>query len=180
LIRSLALATLFTAFVAHAADDRRAAIVARALSYDYALKSRAGEGLSIGVVYRPVTTEAAADQWVQSFKPLESVKVQGMAINVAKIAYEGIDRLKSRVSAEGIDVLIVCDGLDDALSAILQLSHEKKLLTVAGKEAYVQGGVTLGIVNEGERITIEVNVAGAAAEGVNFSSELLRLAKMIK
>ena len=165
-----------------AESTRQATIIARVFSYDYKLKARAGESLVIAVLFKSgdAASESAAQGWFEGFKALVGTKVQGLPLSVVKLAFTNPAQVRAAVAAQGIDVLLVSDHLEAELGAIKELSRSKKLMTVAGKEAYVPQGLTLGVFADGERNQIEVNLTAARAEDVSFSSDLLRLAKIIK
>ncbi len=165
-----------------AGEDRQAAILARAFSYDYSLKQRAGESVTLVLIYRAGNggSESSADAWARGFKPLEGAKVAGVPFTVVRHAFESAEKLKGFAQEKGADILLVCDGLESDLSAIKEVSREKKLLSVATREPYLQRGLSLGVFMEGERHAIVINLSAASQEGVTFSSDLLRLAKVIR
>lgn len=178
----LTVVALFASGLAQAADDKRAPILARALSYEYTLKNRAGDALSIAVLYKAgsSSSDAAAEAWVKAFKSFEGVKVQGLPLGVVKIGWDSADRVKGLLSAQGIDILVVADGLDTDLGAVRDLARGLKILTVGEKMSYLEDGLTLGVVDAGGKLTIVINLSSAAQEGITFSSELLKLAKVIR
>lgn len=154
----------------------------RAFSYDYSLKQRAGDAVVLAILYKPgsSSSEAAADTWAKAFKPGDGEKIQGLPFQLVRHGYEGADKLKSFVSEKGVDILVVCDGLEPDLSAIKDFSREKKLLTVATKEPFIQRGLSIGVFVDGDKHAIVVNLPAATQEGVTFSSDLLRLARVIR
>lgn len=172
------LVALLAALAAHAGEERKATILARAFSYDYSLKERAGKSVGLAVVHKPGSDNA--DEWVKAFKTLEGVTVQGLPLTVSKVAFEGADKLKAKIASDGLDIIFVCDGLESDLSTIKESVREKHVLSVGATEAMVQQGLTLGVFADGAKTVITVNLSAAGAEGVSFSSELLRLAKVIR
>ncbi len=165
-----------------AGSDREAAIVARALAYDYNLKARVGDSLVVAVLYKEgeASSVAMAEAWMKGFESLGGVKVAGLPLTATKLAFSGLPPLKATIASKGVDVLLVCEGLDAELGGLKEISHAQKLLTIAGKEAYVTQGLTLGVFPDGDHSTIEVNLGAAAQENVSFSSDLLRLAKVTR
>jgi hypothetical protein len=161
------------------ASSRAAVILGRAFAYDYNLKSRAGDDLVLAVLYSP-QNPGAADGWVDAFKGLDGVKIQGLSLKVVRVAYNGAAALRTEVTNQGIDILLVCDGLDGAVSAIQGLSRSAHLLTVADKEAFVEQGLSLGVFETDGKTEIVVNLPATGQEGVAFSSDLLRLARIIR
>jgi hypothetical protein len=106
--------------------------------------------------------------------------VQGLPFSVVKHAYESPEKLKAIVAERGVDILLICEGLEADLGAVKDLSRGQKLLTVAAKEPYMQRGLSIGVFVEGEKLAIVVNLSATSQEGVSFSSDLLRLARVIR
>jgi hypothetical protein len=171
--------------VAHAdqvAPDKQAVILARALAYDDNLKARAGDSLLVAVLFKASAagSESAADAVVRAFKALEGVKVQGLPLRVVKMAFSSKDALHSAVSSQGIDALYVCTGLEGDQTAIRDESRRDHVLTIASKEEQLTSGLSLGVFLFDGKTTITVNLPSSKDEGAAFSSELLRLARVIR
>jgi hypothetical protein len=154
----------------------------RAFSYENSLKQRAGDTVVLAVLYKSGNSgsEAAADAWAKAFKPADGEKIQGLPFQVIRHAYDSVDKLKAVVGEKGVDILVVCEGLESDVANIKDFSREKKVLTVGTKEPLVQRGLAIGVFVEGEKHTIVVNLPAASAEGITFSSDLLRLARLIR
>jgi hypothetical protein len=171
--------------VSHAdavAPDKQAVILARALAYDDNLHTRAGESLVVAVIFKAGQggSESAADGIVRAFKAIEGVKVQNMPLHVVKIAYGGKDALHGVVSSQGIDALYVCPGLEGDQGGIREESRRDHILTIASREDQLTSGLSLGVFLFDGKTTITVNLPASKEEGAAFSSELLRLARVIR
>jgi hypothetical protein len=117
---------------------------------------------------------------VRAFKALEGVKVQGLPLRVVKVAFTGKDALHSAVSSQGIDALYVCAGLEGDQTAIRDESRRDHILTIASREEQLTAGLSLGVFLFDGKMTITVNLPSSKDEGAAFSSELLRLARVIR
>ena len=177
-----AIIALLLSTAARAEDDKRAALLARAFSYDYALKERAGDSLTVAIVFKGgnSASESSADALLKAFKALEGVKVQGLPLNALKLSWDGAEKMKAAVGMHGIDVLVVCEGLDSEVGAVRDFCRMMKIMSVGETIAYVEAGLTLGVFDTGGKKTLVVNLSAAPQENVSFSSELLRLAKVIR
>jgi hypothetical protein len=164
------------------APDKQAVILARALAYDDNLKTRAGDSLVIAVIFKASAggSESAADGVVRAFKAIEGVKVQGLPLRVVKLAFSGKDALHGAVTSQGIDALYVCAGLEGDQSAIRDESRRDHILTIASREEQLTAGLSLGVFLFDGKTTITVNLPSSKEEGAAFSSELLRLARVIR
>lgn len=162
--------------------EKQAVILARALAYDDNLKNRAGDSLVVAVVFKPgqAPSESAADAIFKAFKALEGVKVRDLPLKTVKLAYSGKDALHSAIVGQGIDALYVCAGVDGDQAAIKEVSHRDHVLTIASREDWLQSGLALGVFTVDGKTTISVNLPASKEEGAAFSSELLRLAHVIR
>lgn len=171
-----------TALADSVAPDKQAVILARALAYDDNLKSRAGDSLTVAVLFKSGQggSESAADGMLHAFKALEGVKVQGLPLHAVKLAYTSKDALHAAVTSQGIDVLYVSPGLDGDQGAIRDESKRDHVLTIASREDQLNAGLSLGVFSFDGKTTITVNLPASKEEGAAFSSELLRLARVVR
>lgn len=162
--------------------DKQAVILTRALAYDKELRARAGGSLVIAILYRPgaADSDSVAAEALRAFKALEGVKVQDLPISIVKLAYTGKDALKNAITAQGIDALYCCPGLEPELGALREVSHQQHVLTFAAKEAFVQAGLSMGVFPKEGKPTIVINLAASREEGASLASELLRLATVLR
>lgn len=181
LVAALAVAAPLVA-LADIPPDRQALILTRALSYDDNLKSRAGDSVVVAVLFKPgnPASEAMADTTTRAFKAVEGVKVQNLPFRAVKVGYGGKDALQAAIGAQGIDALYVCAGLDGDASAIRDLARKVHVLTIGSREDLVEHGMSLGVFTVDSKPTITVNLAASREEGAAFSSELLRLAHVLR
>ncbi|MGZ3441616.1 MAG: YfiR family protein, partial [Polyangia bacterium] len=124
--------------------------------------------------------ESTADSVVRAFKALECVKVQNLPLRVVKLAYSSKDALHSAVTSQGIDALYVCPGLESDQGGIRDESRRDHVLTIASREEQLTAGLSLGVFTFEGKTTITVNLPASKEEGAAFSSELLRLARVIR
>lgn len=164
------------------AEQKAAPIIARAVAYDYNLKARAGASLNVAVLFKAGDSgsEAAADRWLQAFRALEGVKLQGVPLSAFKLAYTQAEKLGVDGETQQVDVLFVAEGLDGELGALTRLARARKWLTIGTRERHTREGLSLAVFNEGGRNVISVNLPANREEGVNFASDLLRLARVIR
>jgi hypothetical protein len=162
--------------------ERQVLILTRALAYDENLAQRAGDEFVVAVLSRAATAGAdpTADAATKAFKNLGGVKIHGLPVRAVRVPYINGTTLAAAVDREGIDALYLCPGVDGDVAAVLEVSRRRKVITMASKEEQVNKGVALGVFNVDNKPTIFVNLAGSKAEGAAFTSDLLRLAKVIR
>lgn len=178
----LVLASLFagSAFAARIPIDKSAPILIRALAYDRDLRNRAGASVTLAVIYNPSSSASVAESntALAAFKQLESLTIQGLPFRATRLPY-GPD-LSAKIAEQGIDALFIVDGLSSELDALVDLTRRRKVVTLTTDEADIRRGAAIGVVLADGKPTLMVNLAASTAEGAQLSSELLRLAKVLR
>ena len=62
---------------------------------------------------------------------------------------------------------------------IIDISRREKIITLTGVPEYVNMGLAVGIDIRENRPQIVINMSAAKAEGADFSSQLLKLSKIV-
>ena len=175
------LASLWLASAAQANRSRNAAILARVLSFELTLEERAGGSVVVAVIYKrgDARSEANANEWLEGLHSLASVRIKDRPFSATKVAY-GTAELAAAIDRGGADVLLVADGLTAELDAIAELARSRHVLTASNNVADVAKAVTLCVTDDGDKIKIVINLNTARLEGIRFSSNLLKLATLIR
>jgi hypothetical protein len=162
--------------------DRQVLVLTRALSYDSDLKTRVGSDITLAVLSKAgnASSEASAATIMKAFRVLSNVKVQGLPLITRALSYTSGAALSGAVAAQGIDAIYVCPGLDSDLAAIIDVCRKRHVVSFASREEQVTRGLSLGVFPIDSRPTIVLNLPAAKSEGASFSSELLRVAKVLK
>jgi hypothetical protein len=161
---------------------RFATFLARMLTYDSQLKKRAGEKLTIAVLYdgkSPASTTQGTDLGT-ALKNLELVRILDLPVATLGIAVTDASGLEKAVQASGIDAFVVCDGLEKQLGLIRKVSEKRKLITIGTSSAQVRAGLSIAVYLENGKSKILVNLPASRSEGVAFGGELLGLAEVIQ
>ena len=163
-------------------SSRQAVIVLRALAYDGNLRTRAGDTIDIGVLYKKGHggSEQMAATMAKAFGVLASTQVAGLPIAVSRLAYGGTEALDKSIGGVGIDMIYVCEGLDAEVGAIAEVTRRTKTLTVGSGREQVRQGLSLGVFQVDAKTTILLNLQSSRQEGVAFAADLLRLAAVIR
>jgi hypothetical protein len=166
---------------AQASKTRNAAILARALSFELTLDERVGSAVTIAVIYKggDRRSEANADEWIDAFRAIASVRIKDRPLSAVKVAYTARDATNA-IDHDGADVLLVADGLTPELQAIAQIARSRHVLTAGNNLGDVAKELTLCITDEGDKVKIVVNLNAGHLEGIRFSSNLLKLATLIR
>jgi hypothetical protein len=162
--------------------DRQALILTRALAYDRELRVRAGDDLLIAVLAKPGHGASAemSGAFSKALRDMGHVKVQGLVLRGTQLAFTGAPALAAAVAAQDVDVLYICAGLEPEVPAIIEVTRKHRIVTIGSREEHLARGATLGVFQFESKPTIVVNFPAAKSEGASFSSDLLRLAKVIR
>lgn len=152
----------------------------RALAYDRRLATRAGAQLDLAVVYveGDRSSESLANDLYQAFSDLAKTTVQGMPLRVVRVAWRGPETI-ARLT-QGADVLFLSSGLGAHADALTAAANKAQRLTLVVDEETVRRGATLAVVLDGTRPQIVINLPAAKSAGADFSSDLLRVARVIR
>jgi hypothetical protein len=179
-IALLALASLAASSPGGVPVERQALILTRALAYDENLSRRAGDEITVAVLSAKGSTDPNADAATKAFRSLGAVKVQGLPVRAIQIPYTNASTLAATIDGEGIDALYLSAPFDGELAALLEITRRKKVISMGSKEEQVNKGAALGVFSVEGKPTIFVNLPSSKSEGAAFSSDLLRLAKVIR
>jgi len=158
---------------------RLSPVIARALSYERTLSNRAEGSLDILIVHAAnnAASQGEAAAFSRGLAALSRSTVQGLPMRASVVPYS--PSAIEAGAAEGVDVVVICSGLDSSLSALTAATRRRRLLTVGVERRHAVAATTLAVLIEDGRAKIIVNLAHARAEGVELSSQLLRLAEVL-
>lgn len=158
------------------------ALLHKILAFDRNLKARAGSELVIGILYQTAfrSSLSCKDDFVAVMAKSQIDKLVDLPIRHVPIALTDDINLAEAAARNSIDIFYVAPLRAVDLKTITAVSRNRKILTFTGVPAYVEAGLTVGIGTKGENPRVIVNLSAAKAEGVEFSSQLLKLAKVIE
>jgi hypothetical protein len=181
----LILALLASATPARAQDvppERQVLILGRALAYDDDIKNRAGDDVTIAVLAKTgnPSSETMGANMLKAFRGIGGVKVQGLGLKFTQLGFTNGPTLQANLASQNVDVLYVCAGLEADLPAVIEATRKRRIVSIGSRLEHVERGLALGVFQVDGRPTIVVNLPASKAEGSAFSSDLLRLAKVLK
>jgi hypothetical protein len=159
----------------------QASLFAKILTFDRNLKARAGKEIRIGVLYQKKVRSSleAQEEFLRAMCGDPDRKIDGMAVKCVAIEWAGAPEVDAAVVREGIRVLYVAPLRAVAIEEIVAISRARKITTLTGVPEFVEKGIALGIALRAERPLILVHLAAARAEGADFNSQLLKLARVL-
>lgn len=156
-------------------------IFLKILTYDRNLQQRAGDGLNILIVYQKNfrTSFSAYEKIREVLRKIDINTIENIPI---KYSYLDIDEfsLQSTITRNKVNVIYLCPLRGVSLESITSLTRERGILSFSGVPDYVDSGIAIGLELKGERTQILINLTAAKAERSDFSSQLLKLCKIIE
>jgi hypothetical protein len=181
-----AFAFLLSARVAQASEmpvppPMQASLFAKILTFDRNLEARSGKDLRIAVLYQKMvrTSLQAQEEFVQAMCGDPGQRIVGLALKCMALEWTGAADVEAALVRNGIRFLYVAPLRAVAIEEIVAISRARKITTLTGVPGYVEKGIALGLTLRAERPLILVDLTGARAEGANFNSQLLKLARVV-
>ena len=153
------------------------------LTFDRRLATRPpGDVLVIAVVFQTGyrASLVARNQVVDALKAMQDSTISGHPVRW--VAVEWIDEAQVRLALirERTDVVYVTPLRGVELHPLIRTARAAGMTTFTGVPLYVEQGVALSIGIVRERPQIIVNLAATRAEGSDFTSQLLRVCKVVE
>jgi hypothetical protein len=111
------------------------------------------------------------------FGPTLDSTVRGETLDGKKLT---VRRISSADQDSGCRILFISSTEEHRLASILSALNGRPVLTVSDIRDFVDRGGMIQFLVEGEKVRFEVNRAAAERAGLTFSSDLLRVAKLVK
>ncbi|UCG51362.1 MAG: YfiR family protein [Candidatus Latescibacterota bacterium] len=182
----LAMAILLSPIVSAGAQDVLVPIevqfplFVKILSFDRNLQRNAGGEIVIAIVYQGgyIPSLNARDAIKDVFEKSGDIGVGNNAMRHVCVDIE-TEELTHVVAKHNVDILYITPLKAVDIESITKTSRALALITLTGVPDYVRSGVSVGIGLKEEKPEIIINLAAAKAEGADFSSRLLRLARIV-
>lgn len=152
------------------------------LSFDRNLKTRVGNEIVLGIVYQKNfrTSFDVQDQIITTITEIPIREIDGISLRCIAIEMkENID-LTDIITKNKVDILYITPMRTLDFEKISAISRANQILTISGVPDYIDEGFAVGIGSKGDKPMIIVNLKAAKAEGADFNSQLLKLAKIIQ
>ena len=159
----------------------QASLFTKIMTFDRNLKARAGRELKIGVLYQKKVRSSleAQEEFLRAMCGDPGRRIDGLALKCVAIEWTSALEVDAAVMREGIRVLYVAPLRAVAIDDIVAISRVRKITTLTGVPEFVEKGIALGIALRAERPLILVHLAASRAEGADFNSQLLKLARVL-
>ena len=157
--------------------DLQVALFSKILSFDRKLERGPEKQIDVGILFQ------------RKFRPSIRAKADFMAavadaadsrVRFRCFPIEATDLLEveQRLAAGSLDVLYVAPLRSFDLAGLSRITRERDVRTI-GVPEYVEQGLSVGLATRTDKPLILVNLKAARAEGAEYASRLLRLAKIV-
>lgn len=152
------------------------------LEFDRNLKTRVGEEIVFGVAYQKTFKESVdtKDELVKAIEQSSLKEIDTIPVRYALIELGGENRLANALDKAKVNILYVTPLRAFDIRAFANVCQAKHIMTVTGVPSYVNLGISIGFEVRGQNPEIVINLQSAVAEGSDFSSRLLQLARVIE
>jgi hypothetical protein len=160
--------------------DLQVSMISKIFEFDRAFSDRVGEEVIVGITHQKLHRPSvlAGDELLDSSRQ-DLPEMQGIPVRVVMIDAETLEELEDGLRHEGVDILYVTPLRSVAPGSISELAGRMGVATMTAVGGYADDGIGIGIAPRGGRLEITVNVEACETAGVEFSSQLLKLARVI-
>lgn len=123
-----------------------------------------GGTLTIGIV--------GENPFGSAFDPLNGKKIKGRTLAVKQIS--------SAKDLESCQIIFICTSEKSRLAEIFGQLKEARVLTVSEIDGFASQGGIINFISEHNKVRFEINPDAAKRLGLTISSELLKLARLVK
>ena len=153
----------------------QAELLSKLEGYDRGFAARAGDAARVLLVVKPGSTksETSAEEMRSALGRID--RFAGLPHQETIVPYPGAQALAQRCRADKIAVVYFTPGFDDELEALRVALADDNVLSLGAVSDYVPKGIVLGFELASGKPKILINLEQAKRQGVNFSSDVLRL-----
>lgn len=157
-------------------------LLLKILTFNRTQQPKTGGEVVIGIVYQGKfrTSLNVKDEFMKEIGSPPSAKLYPYPMRCLPIDLGNAGDLIGTLGEVNVDILYVTPLRAVAMETITAVSRAKKIITMTGVPEYVESGLAVGIDAKAGKPLIVINVTAAKVEGSEFSSQLLKLSKVIE
>jgi len=160
--------------------DLQIELLGRVARYERGFARRSAEPVRVLVVVRSSSAESLRVAAQLTAAMARAHTLGGRTLVVTRHDYRNEGALGAVLARGGVDVLYVAAGLGDAVPAIVHAVGTRNVITVSAVGSDVDHGMVLGFELAASRPQIAVNITHARTQQLDFSAQLLRLARVVR
>jgi hypothetical protein len=151
------------------------------LPFDRNFKTRVGDEIVLGIVYQEkFRTSLNVKTQLENFlekskeKKIDDVPFRYVLINLSRLS-----EFKAMLAREKVDIVYIAPLRAIAVETLVSDCRSMGITSLTGVPVYCEMGIAVSIGSKGGSPLIIINLPGARSEGADFSSRLLKLARVI-
>jgi hypothetical protein len=152
-------------------------------AYEYGLKAQLIERFTRFIEWPPESSVADPELpfviAVIGDNPFDPYLKQLAAERKIKSKTVEVWEVRSAAQLKDPNLLFICRSEEDRLAEILSFAADKPVLTVGDTKGFAHAGVHINLFLEEGSVRFEINTEAARKSGLQFSSKLLRLARIV-
>ena len=162
--------------------DRQFSFLDRVLTYDRNMKARAGDEIVIGILYQEGVPASlrAKNEFARAIEKSSIKRIRGLTLRYVPVAIDAGLPSGDELRGHGMTVLYVAPLRGVDIGSLADLCSANGITSATGVEEYVEAGLAIGLVPNGSRPPVLINLPAAAEQGADFSSQLLKLARVLR
>ena len=156
-------------------------IFLKVLTFDRNFSRRMGDEIVCAIVYQKKFRKSlnVKNQFREYTKKSAPVQVEDIPFRCIEIDLHSLLDFEERLKREKVDVLYLTPLRAVSIESLVTISRSLGITTLTGVVEYCKAGAAVSIGTRARAPLIIINHTGAAAEGADFSSQLLKL-KLVK
>jgi hypothetical protein len=155
----------------------QAAIFVKILGYDQTMSQKPGKSIEFHLVL-DAAVQGNKGEIQAGFATINNAAVSARKVVVSTVAPA---QISSGLDNGNAHVFYLPEGTTAAtLKSALDIGRSRKVPVFCGSESMVQQGCAVGITVEAGKPRIVINASESRLQGMNLSSQLLQLAKIVK
>lgn len=153
----------------------------RILAFDRNFPERSGDALVVGILHqrRHRPSLNAMNEVLAAAENVTTRLLGAEDIRLVPMEFTTLNEMDRFLEREGIDVLYLAPLRSTDLTAISEHATQARVITLTGIREYVELGVAVGLGIRGGRPEIVINLPVCRDQGMDLSSELLKLATVL-
>lgn len=154
------------------------ALFAKIISFNRAMRPASESEFVLGILYQ--TAVRASSQVAEEAIAIASrMTFGGRNVRIVAMPIAAMSDVDAAIRKANLDALYVTPLRSPDIDMISRGSQRHKVLTLTGVPDFVEDGLAVGIALKGNRPQVVINLRASKAEGADFSSQLLSIAKII-
>jgi hypothetical protein len=160
--------------------DKQYEIFKKILTFDRNFKDRVGIEVVFGILFEKKNPHSvwAMEDLVKAIRESSDNRIEGLPVRIVLFDTEEVRDLSGSLKRNKVDFFYITPLKTMKVEKIVAVCRDLKVPTLTGVSTYVDEGVAVGFGVKGDKPEIIINVRAAKAQGYDFSSAFLRLARV--